>query len=52
VEERSGQRSNLLNLIELYSVSGVHRIQHPGYVPRADLPARPDFFKAALRYPG
>ncbi|MGB7932002.1 MAG: hypothetical protein WCH04_07210 [Gammaproteobacteria bacterium] len=52
MEERSGQTSNRLNLIELYSVSSVHRILLPGYVLRADLPGQPDFFKAAQHYLG
>ena len=52
VEENAGEASNLLDLLELYSASGEHRIVLPGYVPRADLPERPDFFKAAQRYLG
>jgi hypothetical protein len=50
VEENSGEASNLLDLLELYSVSGERRIVLPGYIPRTDLPERPDFFVAAQRY--
>jgi hypothetical protein len=50
VGENSGEASNLLDLLELYSASGEHRIVLPGYIPRTDLPERPDFFKAAQRY--
>jgi hypothetical protein len=50
VEDIPGEASNLLELIELYSASGEHRIVLPGYIPRAELPERPDFFKEARRY--
>jgi hypothetical protein len=50
VEENSGQTASLLDLVELYSASGVHRIVLPGYLPRMELPERPDFFKAAQPY--
>jgi len=50
VEENSGEASNVLDLLELYSASGEHRIVLPGYIPRTDLPERPDFFKAAQHY--
>jgi hypothetical protein len=50
VEEKPGEASNALDLVELYSASGEHRIVLPGYIPRPDLPARPDFFKTAQRY--
>jgi hypothetical protein len=50
VEENAGEASNLLDLLELYSASGEHRIALPGYIPRTDLPERPDFFKEAQRY--
>lgn len=50
VEENSGEASNLLDLLELYSASGERRIVLPGYIPRTDLPERPDFFKEAQRY--
>jgi len=50
VEENSGEASNLLDLLELYSASGEQRIVLPGYIPRTDLPERPDFFKEAQRY--
>ena len=52
VEDTPGEASNLLDLIELYSDSGARRIVLPGYIPRAELPERPDFFKAAARYVG
>lgn len=52
VEDIPGQASNLLDLVELYSASGERRITLPGYIPRAELPERPDFFKAAQRYLG
>jgi hypothetical protein len=52
VEDIPGQASNLLDLVELYSVSGERRITLPGYIPGAELPERPDFFKAAQRYLG
>ena len=52
VEETPGEASNLLELIELYSASGEQRIVLPGYIPRAELPERPDFFKEARRYLG
>ena len=41
VEESSGEASNPLDLVELYSASGEHRIILPGYIPRMDLPERP-----------
>jgi hypothetical protein len=50
VEENAGEVSNALDLVELYSANGEHRIVLPGYIPRTDLPERPDFFKAAQRY--
>jgi len=50
VGENSREASNSLDLIELYSASGEQRIVLPGYIPRAELPERPDFFKAAQRY--
>ena len=50
VEENPGEASNLLDLLELYSASGEHRIVLPGYIPRTELPERPDFFKEAQRY--
>jgi hypothetical protein len=50
VEENPGEASNLIDLIELYSASGARRIVLPGYIPRTDLPERPDFFKAAQHY--
>jgi hypothetical protein len=46
VEENSGEASNSLDLVELYSANGEHRIVLPGYIPRTDLP-EPDFFWAA-----
>jgi len=52
VEDIPGQASNLLDLVELYSASGERRITLPGYIPRAELPERPDFFKAVQRYLG
>jgi hypothetical protein len=52
VEDTAAEASRLLNLIELYSASGARRIAFPGYIPRTELPARPDFFKAAQRYLG
>jgi hypothetical protein len=52
VEEDSGEASNRLDLIELYSASGEHRIALPAYILRTELPERPDFFKAAQRYLG
>ena len=52
VEDTPREASNLLELIELYSTSGEHRIVLPGYIPRAALPERPDFFKEARRYLG
>jgi hypothetical protein len=52
VEEHSAQSSTLIDLIELYSVDGLHRILLPAYIPRTDLPEKPDFFKAAQRYLG
>lgn len=50
VEENSGEASTRLDLIELYSASGVERILLPCCIPRSELPERPDFFKAAQRY--
>jgi len=50
VEENAGEASNLLDLLELYSATGECRIVLPGYIPRTDLPDRPDFFKEAQRY--
>jgi hypothetical protein len=50
VEKDSGEASNSLDLVELYSASGEHRIVPPGYIPRTDLPEPPDFFKAAQPY--
>jgi hypothetical protein len=50
VEENAGEASNLLDLLELYSASGERRIVLPGYIPRTELPERPDFFKEAQRY--
>jgi hypothetical protein len=50
VEENSPETSSRVDLIELFSASGEHRIMLPGYIPRAELPERPDFFKAAQRY--
>jgi hypothetical protein len=52
VAEDATEASSRLDLIELYSASGVHRILLPGYIPRAELPERPDFFKQAQRYLG
>ena len=52
VEENPGEASNLLDLVEIYSSSGERRIVLPGYIPRAELPERTDFFKAAQRYLG
>jgi hypothetical protein len=52
VKENSGEASNLLDLLELYAASGERRIVLPGYIPRADLPEQPDFFKVAQRYLG
>jgi hypothetical protein len=34
------------------SASGERRIILPGYIPRTELPERPDFFKASQRYLG
>jgi hypothetical protein len=50
LDENSGEASNSLDLIELYSANGEHRIVLPGYIPRTDLPERPDFFKTAQRF--
>jgi len=50
VEENAGEASNLLDLLELYSATGECRIVLPGYIPRTELPERPDFFKEAQRY--
>jgi hypothetical protein len=50
VAEDAAEASSRFDLIELYSASGVHRILLPGYIPRSELPERPDFFKAAQRY--
>jgi hypothetical protein len=52
VEEGSTETSNRLDLIEIYSTGGMHRILLPGYIPRTELPERPDFFKQAQRYLG
>jgi hypothetical protein len=52
VEDTAGEASNLLKLFELYSANGARRIALPGYIPRAELPERPDFFKQAQRYLG
>jgi hypothetical protein len=52
VEDTPGEASNPLELIELYAESGEHRIVLPGYIPRTELPERPDFFKEAQRYLG
>jgi len=52
VEDTPGESSNLLELVELYSASGERRVALPGYILRAELPERPDFFKAAQRYLG
>jgi hypothetical protein len=50
VEEDSEEPSTLLEMNELYSATGEHRILLPGYIPRSELPERPDFYKAAQRY--
>jgi len=52
VEEDSTETSSRLDLIEIYSTGGMHRILLPGYIPRTELPERPDFFKQAQRYLG
>ncbi len=52
VDETSGENANLLDLDEIHSVNGVHRILLPGYIPRTELPERPDFFREAQRYLG
>jgi hypothetical protein len=52
VEETAGEASSLLNLVELYSANGARRIVLPAYIPRTELPERPDFFEAAQRYLG
>ena len=50
VEESSREPSTLLEVNELYSASGARRLILPVYLPRAELPERPDFFKQAQRY--
>jgi len=52
VDDDAAEASNRIELLELYSASGVRRILLPAYIPRRELPERPDFFKQAQRYLG
>jgi hypothetical protein len=52
VDDDTAEASNRIELLEIYSSSGVRRILLPAYIPRTELPERPDFFKQAQRYLG